>query len=178
MAKDKEKKSGGSGKTLPLLIFLVGLALVIGGVLMQIGYFGGSSNEVVVPEGTKQQTSEDAYEGESEVADEDVTANVDGADFSVTNIENNVAIPVKTDITYTYAGGNFAMIVSSLMSTCENDICGNEGDQVVLKFSTADGQDYPITLTPAQPTANLIDVPVTVKEWHDGYVVIEVQGQS
>ena len=179
MAKEKEKKakSGGSGKTLPLLIFLVGFALIVGGVLMQIGYFGGNTNEVVVPEGAGEEVVEEEVTDEG-VVDEDATADLSGVDFSITNIENNVPIPIKSDVTYTYAGGNFAMTVTTLVSTCQNDVCGNEGDQVVLKFSTADGKDYPLTMTPAQPTANLIDVPVTVKEWHDSYVVIEVGNQA
>lgn len=178
MAKEKEKKakSGGSGKTLPLLIFLVGFALIVGGVLMQIGYFGGNTNEVVVPEGAGEVADEEI--SDSDVIDEDTTADLNGSEASIPNIENNVPITIKSGIEYTYAGGDFAVTVTSLVSTCQNNVCGNDGDQVVLKFSTVAGQDYPITLTPTQPTANLIDVPVTVTEWHDDYVILVVGSQT
>ena len=68
----------------------------------------------------------------------------------------------------------FFMTVEELNVTCENDSCGNEGDKVVLKFSSADGRDFPLTFTPAEPTQNLIDVPITIQEWHEDYVIIMV----
>ena len=162
MAKDEVKDGKKPSKALPGLIFLLGLALIVGGVLMQIGYFGGNENPV--------PTEENEVVDEGETIDEG-TADAGEADFSITTIEDNVPINVRSEDSYTYAGA-FAMTVSEFSVNCEEESCGLDGDQVVLKFSTADGKDYTVTLTPAEPTANLIDVPVTVQEWHQDYVVI------
>ena len=174
MAKDEVKDGKKPSKALPGLIFLLGLALIVGGVLMQIGYFGGNDNPVPAEEETTVvDEGETVDEGtvDEGVVDDEGTADAGEADFSITTIEDNVPINVRSEDSYTYAGA-FAMIVSEFSVNCEEDSCGLDGDQVVLKFSTADGKDYPVTLTPAEPTANLIDVPVTVQEWHQDYVVI------
>ncbi len=173
----KEESSKKNSKTLPGLIFLIGLALIIGGVLMQIGYFDTSGGNAV-PEEETTETDTDATEDESynEDATTDAaegTADASTVDFSITNIEDNVAIPVKTGINYTYAGA-FAMIVSDFNVKCDGDVCGSDDSKVTLKFSTTDGRDYPLEFTPATPTVNLIDVPVTIEEWHQDYVVIKL----
>jgi len=170
----KETSSKKSSKALPGLVFLIGLALIIGGVLMQIGYF--DMGDSPTPDQEVVDGSSDTSDDEAAPVEDDATADASNVDFSVTNIEDNVAIPVKQDISYTYADA-FAMIVNDLSVTCEDDTCGLDGDKVELKFSTVDGKDYPITLTPAEPTQNLIDVPVTVQEWHEDYVVIMVERQ-
>ena len=169
----KETSSKKSSKALPGLVFLIGLALIIGGVLMQIGYFDMGDSPTPDQE-VVDESSDTSDEGAS--VEDDTTADASDVDFSITNIEDNVAIPVKQDISYTYADA-FAMIVNDLSVTCEDDTCGLDGDKVELKFSTVDGKDYPITLTPAEPTKNLIDVPVTVQEWHEDYVVIMLERQ-
>ena len=171
----KEKKEKKPSKALPALIFLIGLALIVGGALMQAGYFGSSATPTP-EESTNAEESVPVDVEEPDVVDE-TTADASEADFSITDIQDNQAINVKQGIDYTYAGA-FAMTVSEFQVTCENDVCGQEGDQVVLKFSTADGKDYPITLTPSAPTANLIDVPVTVQEWHEDYVVVILERQQ
>lgn len=176
MAKDaneevKETSSKKSSKALPGLIFLIGIALILGGVLMQVGYF--DMGDSPTPDQEVVNDTDNTADEEAEPVDDEGTADASDVDFSVTDIEDNVAIPVKKDISYTYAGA-FAMLVNDLTVTCEEDTCGIEGDKVELKFSTADGKDYPITLTPAEPTQNLIDVPVTIQEWHENYVVIMI----
>ncbi len=172
MAKDEVKDGKKPSKALPGLIFLLGLALIVGGVLMQIGYFGGNDNPVPTEENEVVDEGETIDEGtvEDEGTVDEGTADAGEADFSITTIEDNVPINVRQGDEYTYAGA-FGMVVSDFTVNCEEDNCGLDGDQVVLKFSTAD-QTYPITLTPAEPTANLIDVPVTVQEWHQDYIVI------
>ena len=173
MAKDEVKDGKKPSKALPGLIFLLGLALIVGGVLMQIGYFGGNDNPVPTEENEVVDEGETIDEGtvEDEGTVDEGTADAGEADFSITTIEDNVPINVRSEDSYTYAGA-FAMTVSEFSVNCEEESCGLDGDQVVLKFSTADGKDYTVTLTPAEPTANLIDVPVTVQEWHQDYVVI------
>ena len=183
----EEKKVKKPSKTLPGLVFLVGLALIIGGVLMQVGWFG--KNETVAPEpaastekssGESEAPSEETGEGEAESgegeADEgdEGTADASDVDFSIHDITDNEPLPVKPGENYTY-GGSFAMIVTDLTVNCDDDgTCGKDGDKVEIKFSTADGKDYPLTLTPSENTQNLIDVPVSVEEWHKDYVVIKL----
>lgn len=171
MAKEGSSKS--SSKALPGLIFLIGLALIVGGVLMQIGYFGDSGNAVPEETNTEATSEEVANNGESEPPVEDEgTADAGNVDFSITNITDNIPIPVKIGVNYTYAEA-FAMIVSDMEIKCDESDCGKEGSKVSLRFSTTDGRDYTLDLTPEQATANLIDVPVTVQEWHKDYVVIQ-----
>ena len=171
MAKDEVKNEKKPSKALPGLIFLLGVALIVGGVLMQIGYFGSSDNPVPTEKNEVVDEGESVEDEGTMVTEDEGTADAEEADFSITTIEDNVPINVRSEDSYTYAGA-FAMTVSEFTVNCEEESCGLDGDQVVLKFSTADGKDYPVTLTPAEPTANLIDVPVTVQEWHQDYVVI------
>ena len=179
----EEKKVKKPSKTLPGVVFIVGLALIIGGVLMQVGWFG--NNETVAPEpaASTETPSEEADvppddagetdNGEATEGDEG-TADASDVDFSIHDITDNEPIPVKTGENYTY-GGSFAMIVTDLTVNCDDDgTCGKDGDKVEIKFSTADGKDYPLTLTPSENTQNLIDVPVSVEEWHKDYVVIKL----
>ncbi len=181
----EEKKVKKPSKTLPGLVFLVGLALIVGGVLMQVGWFGG--NETVAPEpaastepsgGETEAPAEEEGEGESGEGEategDEGTADAGAVDFSIHDITDNEPIPVKQGENYTY-GGSFAMIVTNLTVNCDDDgTCGKDGDKVEIKFSTADGKDYPLTLTPTENTQNLIDVPVSVEEWHEDYVVIKL----
>ena len=181
----EEKKEKKPSKALPFLVFLVGLFLIIGGVLMQVGWFGG--NEAVKPETNNEEettrkseiepeTTEETSEGEDETTTEEDegTADASDVDFSVHDIKDNESIPVKPGENYTY-NGSFAMIVTDLSVNCDDDAtCGKDGDKVELKFSTTDGKDYPLTLTPSENTQNLIDVPVVVEEWHKDYVVIKL----
>ena len=171
MAKDEVKNEKKPSKALPGLIFLLGVALIVGGVLMQIGYFGSSDNPVPTEKNEVVDEGEPVEDEGTMVTEDEGTADAEEADFSITTIEDNVPINVRSEDSYTYAGA-FAMTVSEFTVNCEEENCGLDGDQLVLKFSTADGKDYPVTLTPAEPTANLIDVPVTVQEWHQDYVVI------
>ena len=171
MAKDEVKNEKKPSKALPGLIFLLGVALIVGGVLMQIGYFGSSDNPVPTEKNEVVDEGESVEDEGTMVTEDEGTADAEEADFSITTIEDNVPINVRSEDSYTYAGA-FAMTVSEFTVNCEEESCGLDGDQVVLKFSTADGKDYPVTLTPAEPTANLIDVPVIVQEWHQDYVVI------
>lgn len=173
----EEKSAKKSSKALPGLVFLIGLALIVGGVLMQVGWFGG--NDTPTPETEATETAEETEESttDEETAppeDDEGTADASEVDFSVHDIEDNVAIPVKSGENYTYAG-SFAMIISEFSVKCDDSgTCGQDGDKVVLKFSTADGKDYTVTLTPSESTQNLIDVPVSVEEWHEDYVVIQL----
>ena len=174
MANDAKVKTKKTSKALPLLVFLIGVALIVGGVLMQIGYFGGGDNPVPEKESTETAPVEEEV-AEDEVVEDEGTADASEPDFTITNIQDNEPIAVRQqDDKYTYADGAFAMIVEELSVTCENDSCGGDSDKVVLKFSTADGRDYPLTFTPAEPTQNLIDVPITIQEWHEDYVVIMI----
>ena len=174
MANEAEvKKEKKPSKALPGLVFLIGLALIVGGVLMQVGYFG--SGDAPVPE-TEVSDNTDAVQPADEIVSggDEGTADASTVDFSVHDIQDNTPIPVKMGEDYTY-GGSFAMIVSELTVNCDsNNVCGQDGDKVVIKFSTVDGKDYPLTLTPTENVQNLIDVPVSVEEWHDDYVVIKL----
>ena len=173
MANDAEVKTKKTSKALPGLVFLIGVALIVGGVLMQVGWFGGADNPV--PEKESSETVPVEEEPTEEPAEDEGTADASAPDFTITNISDNEPIAVRQqDDKYTYADGAFAMIVEELSVTCENDACGGDSDKVVLKFSTADGRDYPLTFTPAEPTQNLIDVPITIQEWHEDYVVIMI----
>lgn len=170
----KETSAKKPSKALPLLIFLIGFALILGGILMQIGYFGDM--DTPTPDQEVVDDSSTTTDEEATPVDDEGTADASEVDFSITDIQDNEAIPVKQDINYTYAGA-FGMVVSEFNVTCDDDgVCGQDGDKVVLKFSSAD-KIYPVELTPSAPTANLIDVPVTVQEWHEDYVVIILERQ-
>ncbi len=155
-------------KSLPGLIFLIGLALIVGGVLMQIGYFDTSEKS---PTPAASNTSDD----QSSTGTEDEGTggeNVDDVDFSQTEIKDNESIAVKQDVEYTY-GSSFKMTVTDLQVTCDDSgTCGSNGDKAVVKFVSTAGQEYELTLTPDANTQNLVDVPVSVEEWHDGYVML------
>ena len=175
MANDAEVKTKKPSKALPGLVFLIGVALIVGGVLMQIGYFGGGDNPVPEKETSSESAPVEEEVPTEEPVEDEGTADASEPDFTITNIQDNEPIAIRQqEDKYTYADGAFAMIVDELSVTCENDSCGGDGDKVVLKFSTADGRDYPLTFTPAEPTQNLIDVPITVQEWHENYVVIMI----
>ena len=167
----KEESSKKPSKTLPILIFLIGLALIVGGALMQIGYFGGTE-EPTPSESVNENTVEEDIPPVEEV--DEGTADASNPDFSNTIIEDNSPIPVKSGEKYTY-GDAFVMSITEFNVTCdeESGICGQDGDKVNLKFSTT-SQDYDITLTPNESVQNLIDVPVSVEEWHGDYIVIKL----
>ena len=113
MAKDEVKDGKKPSKALPGLIFLLGLALIVGGVLMQIGYFGGNDNPVPTEENEVVDEGETIDEGtvEDEGTVDEGTADAGEADFSITTIEDNVPINVRQGDEYTYAGA-FGMVVS------------------------------------------------------------------
>ena len=178
MAKDKSENDltkttkKKNDKSLPGLIFLIGLALIIGGVLMQVGYFDTNTDTATPEAGNTSSDQSDSTDSSSDAAvDVQGGENIDDVDFSQTEIKDNESIPVKKDVEYTY-GADFKMQVTELSVTCDDSgTCGEEGDQVVLKYTAGD-KDYDLTLTPSENTQNLIDVPVSVEEWHNGYVVI------
>lgn len=182
MSNDTKKKSILDDKKFPMLIFLIGFALIVGGVLMELGWFDSTPRDLAVTPSKPAETEPADDSGSSDDSSSDsgegdeLSADVGGADFSITNIEDGVPINISSSNTYTYLDGSFVMTVNELISTCDADgNCGLEGDKLDIKFSTQDGTDYPLSLTPANPTANLIDVPVTVSEWNDGYVSITVK---
>ena len=174
MTEEATKSTKKASKSLPLLIFLIGFALIVCGFLMQIGYFG--SDDSTVPEQTESSSSKDSEEAsavdDAVTVDESATADASTVDFSVHDIQDNITIPVKKDEKYTYNGA-FAMIVEELSVKCDDSgTCGSDGDKVVLKFSTVEGANYTLEFTPSESTKTLIDVPVEIKEWHSDYVVM------